>query len=101
MAEEHSLVLTVAEAGAQLRISRSLAYQLARRYVETGGREGLPVIKLGRRMVVPRHQFDRLVRGELAFSAITPSVPSPHRPSEPELPPVSHAAQFSRTPAEA
>lgn len=34
-------MLTVEEAAAVLRIGRSAAYQLARRWRETGGREGL------------------------------------------------------------
>ena len=37
-----------------LRIGRTLAYTLARRYEETGGLEGLPVIRLGNCLRVPR-----------------------------------------------
>ncbi len=39
--------MTVAEAAAELRIGRSKAYELARQYLATGGREGLPVIRVG------------------------------------------------------
>ncbi len=39
--------MTVTEAAAELRIGRSKAYELARRYLATGGREGLPVIRVG------------------------------------------------------
>jgi excisionase family DNA binding protein len=45
---EDSLVVSVTEAAALLRISRGLAYELAR----TGE---LPTVRLGRRMLVPRH----------------------------------------------
>ena len=40
-------LLTVEEAAQVLRIGRSLAYRLARRYEATGGTEGLPVIRFG------------------------------------------------------
>ncbi len=54
-------VLTVEEAGAFLRIGRGLAYDLARRYVATNGADGLPVVRLGRRLVVPKRQLQRLL----------------------------------------
>jgi hypothetical protein len=62
-------VLTVEEAARVLRISRGLAYQLARRFVESGGHEGLPVLRLGRRLLVPRLQIERLLSGELPIDA--------------------------------
>jgi excisionase family DNA binding protein len=48
------LVLTVAEAGELLGISRAFAYELA-------ARGDLPVIRLGRRIVVPKVALLRLV----------------------------------------
>ncbi len=47
-------LLTVEEAAGVLRIGRSLAYQLAREYDVTGGVSGLPVIRLGACLRVPR-----------------------------------------------
>lgn len=47
-------LLTVEEAASVLRIGRSLAYQLAREYDTTGGVSGLPVIRLGGCLRVPR-----------------------------------------------
>lgn len=55
-------VLTVEEAAAVLRIGRGAAYALARRWRATGGREGLPVIELGRTLRVPRRELDRLLQ---------------------------------------
>ena len=39
-------LLTIDEAARVLRIGRSLAYQLANDYLETGGLTGMPVIRL-------------------------------------------------------
>jgi hypothetical protein len=59
---EELQLLTVAEAARSLRIGRSLAYELARAYLATDGLEGLPVLKLGARMRVPRWALDELAR---------------------------------------
>ena len=40
--------LTVQEAAVRLRISRTAAYVLARRWLETSGREGIPAVRIGR-----------------------------------------------------
>ena len=53
--------LTIVEAAALLRVGRTVAYQLARRYLATDGREGLPVVRLGRQLRVPRHALERLM----------------------------------------
>jgi hypothetical protein len=44
---EEPLLYAVEEAAAVLRIGRTLAYRMARRHELSGGREGLPVIRLG------------------------------------------------------
>jgi hypothetical protein len=55
-------LLTVDEAARVLRIGRSLAYELARRYLLSGGREGLPVIRVGSCCLrVPRWALMELV----------------------------------------
>ena len=58
--------LTVEEAAAGLRIGRTSAYELARRWLSTSGREGLPVIRLGRTLRVPQAAMERLAQ---TFSA--------------------------------
>lgn len=48
-----SEVLTIEEVAEVLRISRG-AYTLARRWRDTDGREGIPCLRLGRTLRVPR-----------------------------------------------
>jgi excisionase family DNA binding protein len=58
--------LTIAEAGAQLGLGRSAAYAAAHR-------GEIPTIRLGRKILVPRDQLDRLLAGELQQDAKTAS----------------------------
>jgi hypothetical protein len=48
------LMLTVEQAREVLGIGRSLAYSEVRRYLATGGREGVPAIRIGSTIRVPR-----------------------------------------------
>jgi excisionase family DNA binding protein len=66
--------LTVEEAARVLRIGRTSAYQLAQQWCSTDGREGLPVVRVGRLLRVPRHALERLAGGVL--SAVASPVPS-------------------------
>ena len=59
--DELPAALTVEEAAAVLRIGRGAAYELARVWRATGGREGLPVVSLGRTLRVPRAALLRLL----------------------------------------
>jgi hypothetical protein len=56
---EHPL-LTIDEAAVMLRISRSLAYVLARQYRSSDGRDGLPNLLFGSCIRVPRWAADIL-----------------------------------------
>ncbi len=56
------LVLTIDEAAAVLRISKAAAYEQARIWRETDGRDGLPVIKVGRSLRVPRWAVEDKLR---------------------------------------
>ncbi len=77
--EDFPDVGTVEEAAAVLRLSRSVAYEEARRYLETG--DGLPVLRFGRSLRVPKHRIAKLLgapQPELATTeAPTPEAVSP------------------------
>lgn len=57
--------LTVEEAARVLGISRAAAYQSARSYVDSSGQRGLPVIQIGRRLLVPRERLHALLAGQI------------------------------------
>ena len=69
-------VLTVDEAACILRIGRHTAYDLARRWRETGGREGLPVLTLGRNLRVPRWALEEMLHFELDLRSSPPDLRS-------------------------
>ncbi|MGD9794258.1 MAG: helix-turn-helix domain-containing protein [Acidimicrobiia bacterium] len=56
------VVLTVEEAGAVLRIGRSQAYALARRFIDSGGLDGIPVVRFGSSMRVPTASLLKLLQ---------------------------------------
>lgn len=60
------LTLSIEEAAHVLGIGRGLAYELAR----TGQ---LPVLRLGRRIVVPRAQLETMLASEASAGAVTGS----------------------------
>ena len=67
-------VLTVEEAAGVLRISRGCAYDAARRWRATRS-EGLPVIQMGRRLLVPRSALEVVLErpAQLYAEAASPS----------------------------
>jgi excisionase family DNA binding protein len=52
-----ALTLSIHQAAAMLGIGRNQAYEAARR-------GELPIIKIGRRILVPRAQLERMLKGE-------------------------------------
>jgi len=52
-------VLTIPEAAVVLRISRTSAFEQARRFRETGRAEGIPNYRIGRSLRVPRDELAR------------------------------------------
>lgn len=56
--------MTVAEAAQVLGISRGVAYSEAKAYEQSGGRTGLPVIRMGNRLIVPVARLRALLEGK-------------------------------------
>ena len=69
-AERDRLVLTIAEAAEVLGISRAFAYELA-------ARGELPVIRLGRRRLVPRKALLAMLGEDMAAPATGPQPVAP------------------------
>lgn len=90
--------LTVEEAAAVLRIGRTAAYLLARRWEETGGAEGLPVVRFGRLLRTPVHELERLAGGALDLRADAPARPVPSCTSERESSDLRDAVSVGRRP---
>ena len=65
--------LTVEEAAAILRIGRTAAYALAREYLATDGVSGLPVVRFGRLLRVPRVKLEALIGGPITWPPIIAS----------------------------
>lgn len=56
-----SETLTVEEASYKIGVSRWLAYQEVAR---TGQLAGVPVLKIGRRLLIPRRALERVLEGQ-------------------------------------
>ena len=87
--------LTVEEAGSALRFSRGKAYELAREFLATGGASGMPVIRLGRQLRVPRAVLEHWIGGPITWP-----IPAPHPTEQVAIalpiastPPRSHATR--------
>ncbi len=70
-------LLTVEEAARVLRIGRSAAYELVARYASSDGAEGLPVIRVGRLLRVPRAALEAFVGISITDIPPTRSRPRP------------------------
>jgi hypothetical protein len=69
--------LRVEEAAIVVRIGRTAAYELARQFLATEGASGVPVVRIGRQLRVPRHRLEVLAGGPLRWPAVVELVPGP------------------------
>jgi len=77
-------LLTVEEAAVLCRIGRNKAYLLARQWIATNGRCGLPVVKFGHTLRVPRHALEEMLG--LTFTAWPSAPPSERGSAQPAAP---------------
>lgn len=61
MEDQFPMFLRVEEAARILQIARSSAYEQVNMWLATGGRAGLPAVRLGRCLRVPRTAIERLL----------------------------------------
>jgi excisionase family DNA binding protein len=54
-------LLTVMEAGAVARISRTTAYELAHQFLATNGKSGMPAKRVGGQIRIPRDRFEEWI----------------------------------------
>ena len=66
---------TVEEAARILRLSRSTMYRLVRLYLETGGREGIPVVPLGGQYRIARVTLEELAGGPVHLPEVAEPAP--------------------------
>ena len=59
-------VLTLEEAARVRRIGRSAAYELAGRFLASGGSDGIPVVRVGRLLRVPRAALEQFMGGPIS-----------------------------------
>jgi hypothetical protein len=59
--------ISIDEAARHLGVSRGVAYDAAHDFLNSEGAEGLPVIRLGRRMVVPVARLEQMLGCALAY----------------------------------
>ncbi len=76
--EDLPLVLTIEEAAEILRISRWAAYEQARIWRESGGRDGLAVLTLGRCLRVSRATIEKMLRPAAPVARPIADTDSPH-----------------------
>lgn len=71
MSDAVPVFLKVEEAACILRISRTSAYELANQWLASGGRVGLPVVRLGRSLRVPRKAIEDMIGADLSEASLS------------------------------
>ena len=84
-------LLTVEEAAAVLRIGRTAAYRLVREYLSSNGATGIPAVRYGKQVRVPRALLERDLGGPITWPIVeaprsTPSAVAARAPSRQSAP---------------
>ena len=90
---------TVEEAAEVVRIGRTLAYQLAARFEATSGADGLPVVRIGRLLRVPRAALEAWAGAELTATTAVPCAPAPPVTPPATTPPTPAPVERTARPA--
>ncbi len=67
--------LTVEEASRIARIGRTTAYEIAREYETTAGASGLPVVRFGKQLRVPRCLLEDWLGGPIRWPILSDATP--------------------------
>ena len=68
--------LTVEEAAAVLRIGRTSAYRQARKFLASGGAEGLCADRFGKQIRIPRCHLEQRLGGPITWPIFTDDTPA-------------------------
>jgi hypothetical protein len=91
--------LTVEEAAGVVRIGRTAAYRLARHYLATSGAAGLPVVRYGKQLRVPRVKLEEALGGPISWP-IRRAEPEPvELPARPRVAPVRRPRNAVQAPS--
>jgi excisionase family DNA binding protein len=74
-------LLTVEEVARVLRIGRTKAFELVRRWLATDGTDGLPAVRVGHQLRVPRGAVEGLIGGSITWPI--PDEPAARTPPAP------------------
>ena len=90
--------LTVEEAARIARIGRTTAYDIAREYETTAGARGLPVVRFGKQLRVPRYRLEDWLGGPITWPIADHDTPvaSPVASPEAAITPTASAARATR-----
>jgi excisionase family DNA binding protein len=64
LVDQYGPFMRVEEAARMLRISRTSAYALAGQWIDSGGADGLPAVRIGRSVRIPTAVLEKLARAE-------------------------------------
>ena len=67
--------LTIEEAARIARIGRTTAYDIAREYEITAGARGMPVVRFGKQLRVPRYRLEDWLGGPITWPIFTDERP--------------------------
>ncbi len=70
---EPPAVLTVAEVRRVLRISRTKTYEQANAYLETGGADGIPCVRVGTSLRFPRLLLEQYIEQPITVAQLDPA----------------------------